>query len=317
MRCRRSSVGDARGAGRQARYAGGHLRHRPEAERHARSVRPAARRHRRAAHRARASARAGPDRADRARRAAAAAGRHRGRRRHAGQRRDLRLRAWSGCARSTSSAPPTDGISTEMFDAVLATRPASLLDFDARLRALVAFSARPQGASLAAANKRIANILRKSAPSRPRSWQPAACGRAAARAGRARAARVHCGALRAPVRDRDYAARLRARRSICSPACGRQVDAFFDRVLVNDPDRRCAATGWRCWRSCARCSPASPICRACRAEPVAERCPSGSARSCSRRSSCCGRSVYAIFLSIACLCCRSAAASRWRGSGRG
>jgi glycyl-tRNA synthetase beta chain len=54
-------------------------------------------------------------------------------------------------------------VTTEMFDAVLATRPASPLDFDARLRALAGFLALPDAASLAAANKRIANILRKSA----------------------------------------------------------------------------------------------------------------------------------------------------------
>ena len=73
-----------------------------------------------------------------------------------------------------------NGISTEMFDAVLATRPASLLDFDARLRALVAFVARPEGASLAAANQRIANILRKSDPSAASSQPvsaPSCCAR--------------------------------------------------------------------------------------------------------------------------------------------
>jgi glycyl-tRNA synthetase beta chain len=52
-------------------------------------------------------------------------------------------------------------VTAEMFDAVLATRPASPLDFDARLRALVQFLQLPDAASLAAANKRIANILRK------------------------------------------------------------------------------------------------------------------------------------------------------------
>jgi glycyl-tRNA synthetase beta chain len=58
-----------------------------------------------------------------------------------------------------------DGAATvtpEMFDAVLATRPSSPLDFDARLRALAEFLALPDAQSLAAANKRIANILRKS-----------------------------------------------------------------------------------------------------------------------------------------------------------
>jgi glycyl-tRNA synthetase beta chain len=52
-------------------------------------------------------------------------------------------------------------VTAEMFDAVLATRPASPLDFDARLRALVEFLQLPDAQSLAAANKRIANILRK------------------------------------------------------------------------------------------------------------------------------------------------------------
>jgi glycyl-tRNA synthetase beta chain len=52
-------------------------------------------------------------------------------------------------------------VTAEMFDAVLATRPASALDFDARLRALVQFLHLPDAASLAAANKRIANLLKK------------------------------------------------------------------------------------------------------------------------------------------------------------
>ncbi len=56
---------------------------------------------------------------------------------------------------------PGFGVTAEMFDAVLATRPGSPLDFDARLRALGEFLSLPDAASLAAANKRIANILRK------------------------------------------------------------------------------------------------------------------------------------------------------------
>jgi glycyl-tRNA synthetase beta chain len=53
-------------------------------------------------------------------------------------------------------------VTTEMFDAVLANRPASPLDFDRRLRALSAFLKLGDAQSLAAANKRISNILRKS-----------------------------------------------------------------------------------------------------------------------------------------------------------
>jgi glycyl-tRNA synthetase beta chain len=52
-------------------------------------------------------------------------------------------------------------VTTEMFDAVLASRPQSPMDIDQRLRALESFLALPDAESLAAANKRIANILRK------------------------------------------------------------------------------------------------------------------------------------------------------------
>mgnify|MGYP001178267498 FL=1 len=52
-------------------------------------------------------------------------------------------------------------ISTEMFDAVVATNPTAPLDIEARLAALKSFVKLPQSAALAAANKRIANILKK------------------------------------------------------------------------------------------------------------------------------------------------------------
>ncbi|MEQ1579160.1 MAG: glycine--tRNA ligase subunit beta [Steroidobacteraceae bacterium] len=56
----------------------------------------------------------------------------------------------------------SEAITAEMFDAVLANRPGSPLDFDARIRALQQFLRLDDAPSLAAANKRIANILRKS-----------------------------------------------------------------------------------------------------------------------------------------------------------
>jgi glycyl-tRNA synthetase beta chain len=127
-----------------------------------------------------------------------------------------------------------NGISTEMFDAVLATRPASLLDFDARLRALVAFVARPEGASLAAANRRIANILRKSDPLAATS-QPHVVVVELLREPAERELHDALQALRAQVRDavaaHDYAQALDLLAGL-KPA----VDAFFDRVLVNDPE---------------------------------------------------------------------------------
>lgn len=53
------------------------------------------------------------------------------------------------------------GMTNEMFDAVRDKRPRSLVDFDERLKAVAAFARLEPAASLAAANKRIANILRQ------------------------------------------------------------------------------------------------------------------------------------------------------------
>jgi len=53
------------------------------------------------------------------------------------------------------------GLRPETFDAVMVRQPASLVDFDRRLAAVQTFARLDQAESLAAANKRIANILRK------------------------------------------------------------------------------------------------------------------------------------------------------------
>jgi glycyl-tRNA synthetase beta chain len=53
------------------------------------------------------------------------------------------------------------GLAPEVFEAVRARRPASLADFDSRVRAVSAFVELEAAASLAASNKRIANILRQ------------------------------------------------------------------------------------------------------------------------------------------------------------
>ncbi len=127
------------------------------------------------------------------------------------------------------------GITTEMFDAVLDTRPASPLDFDDRLRALASFLQLPDAAGLTAANKRIANILRK--------------------AGEQPSPRVDPGLLTDPnerllataveelrqdverlVTARRYAEAL-TRLASLRPA----LDAFFDQVLVMADDVRVRA----------------------------------------------------------------------------
>ncbi|HEY2417912.1 MAG TPA: glycine--tRNA ligase subunit beta [Steroidobacteraceae bacterium] len=124
----------------------------------------------------------------------------------------------------------SNGISTEMFDAVLATRPQSLHDFDARLRALVAFVARPEGASLAAANKRIANILRKSADAAPQALETGLLREPSEQELHRRLA-----ALRTQV-DAALAVRQYGQALDLLAGLGASVDQFFEHVLVNDPD---------------------------------------------------------------------------------
>ena len=54
------------------------------------------------------------------------------------------------------------GVEPDVFDAVSALKPSRPLDFDKRVRAVQAFRNMPEAESLAAANKRVSNILKKS-----------------------------------------------------------------------------------------------------------------------------------------------------------
>ncbi|MCP4042616.1 MAG: glycine--tRNA ligase subunit beta [Gammaproteobacteria bacterium] len=65
------------------------------------------------------------------------------------------------------------GVATDTFEAVLARHPDRPLDFDERIKAVTRFRELPDAASLAAANKRIHNILRKAKGTIPESPDPA------------------------------------------------------------------------------------------------------------------------------------------------
>ncbi len=122
-------------------------------------------------------------------------------------------------------------VSTEMFDAVTAVAAPRPLDIEARLDALAGFLARPEAASLTAANKRIANILKKSeATAAAADVDPGAL-----QAPAEQALHAAIGALRddvdARLRTADYAGAL-DRLGTLRPF----IDAFFDGVMVNDPD---------------------------------------------------------------------------------
>jgi glycyl-tRNA synthetase beta chain len=128
--------------------------------------------------------------------------------------------------------PPIPGITPEACDAVLATRPRSPLDFDSRVRALLTFLALPEAAALIAANKRIANLLKKSASAETASAQ------------------VNPMLIKSDAERDLYQSVLSAEHSVpghiavgayaqalSELAWLRQpVDAFFDQVMVMDPD---------------------------------------------------------------------------------
>ena len=122
------------------------------------------------------------------------------------------------------------GVSTEVFDAVLATAPRSPLDADARLKALVEFLKQPEAVSLAAANRRVANILRKSAAATPSAIDPRLL-RLPAEQGLHAALAARRLAVQRSVREGNYGAGF-AELALLRP----EVDAFFEEVLVNDPD---------------------------------------------------------------------------------
>jgi len=118
----------------------------------------------------------------------------------------------------------------QQFESVAALRPASLLDFDRRLKAIGTFATLPEAEALAAANKRIRNILRKAEGEVPGGVDAARFTEAAERdLGDAVDAAI--ADSDASLASRDYVAVL-GRLARLRP----QVDAFFDQVMVNVED---------------------------------------------------------------------------------
>ena len=146
-----------------------------------------------------------------------------------------RLRAYyleGGGTRNTIGAA---NMTTEMFDAVLASSPVSPLDFDVRLKALRAFLELPEATSLTAANKRIANILKKSAGGTTTAAIDVDSLKESAEVRLFDAMRALKDAVSMATAQREYANAL-GRLAQLRPA----VDEFFDQVMVmaEDPKLR-------------------------------------------------------------------------------
>lgn len=118
------------------------------------------------------------------------------------------------------------GIGSEVFESVISRRPVRPLDFDARIRAVQAFRAMPEAASLAAANKRIANILRKIDETVPDGVDDALLREPAERA-LAVAVRDARERLMPLIASGDYGAVLGHLAGLRA-----EVDAYFDSVMV-------------------------------------------------------------------------------------
>ncbi|MFN3860793.1 MAG: glycine--tRNA ligase subunit beta [Roseateles sp.] len=122
------------------------------------------------------------------------------------------------------------GYSAQEVDAVLALRPARLGDVPKRLEAVRAFATLPEAASLAAANKRVGNILKKVEGELPTDVKDELLQEAAERALAAAIAEVQP-AADALFERHDYTGSLKALAALKGP-----VDAFFDDVMVNAED---------------------------------------------------------------------------------
>jgi glycyl-tRNA synthetase beta chain len=120
------------------------------------------------------------------------------------------------------------GTTSEMLDAVFANRPRSPVDAVTRLQALKEFLLLPEAGILAAINKRIANILKKTSLAPDAEVKPEALSEDAEK-------KLHgvLRDLRGPVEEaaaqRRYAQSLKTLVALRAP-----VDDFFERIMVMD-----------------------------------------------------------------------------------
>lgn len=118
------------------------------------------------------------------------------------------------------------GFGADRFDAVRAVEPETLVDFDHRLRAIADFAQLPEAPALAAANKRIGNILKQAGECAGGQIDAALL-----EAGAERELHERIGAVVAQIEPLLGAGRyveiLRALAGLREP-----VDAYFDQVMV-------------------------------------------------------------------------------------
>ena len=124
-----------------------------------------------------------------------------------------------------------EGISSEVFQSVFAVRPQRPLDFHKRIQAVDGFSKLPESANLAAANKRVSNLLSK----QNKDFAVHNCDKGLLHKTSEemlyRAIQNKTGEVAPYYKSGDYANALRSLSSLKDV-----VDEFFDTVLVMDED---------------------------------------------------------------------------------
>jgi len=121
-------------------------------------------------------------------------------------------------------------VSTDVFDAVSALSPSRPLDFDKRIKAVTAFRELAAAESLAAANKRVANILKKSAVDKTSSVDESLLSEDAEKA-LYQSLSILSKMVEPMFDSGDYEKALSELSSLRDP-----VDAFFDSVMVMADD---------------------------------------------------------------------------------
>lgn len=123
-----------------------------------------------------------------------------------------------------------DGIDVSVYLAVRAVQPGSALDFDQRVQAVQAFRALPEAEALAAANKRVSNLLDKYDQAIPATIAPRYFDNATEFSLYSAIQQADHNVL--PLAQaRDYRGALERLAQMRGP-----VDAFFETVLVNAED---------------------------------------------------------------------------------
>ncbi|MCC5856111.1 MAG: glycine--tRNA ligase subunit beta [Idiomarina sp.] len=121
------------------------------------------------------------------------------------------------------------GVATDVIQAVLARRPTRALDFDQRIQAVATFRTNPEADALAAANKRVGNILAKAHQSIG-DVSEALLTEAAEIALNQALAQISSN-VEAAATQGDYDSVLSALATLRQP-----VDEFFEHVMVNADD---------------------------------------------------------------------------------